>query len=119
MNKNGTFEDCNNALMAMRDSIDIWGGKWKILIMLYLSWNKNEKNCFMEIKRNITGISAKMLSKELKDLELNTLVERTVHNTKPITVEYNVTEYGKSFIEIARTLGRWGLKHREVIKSRL
>jgi len=72
----------------------------------------------MQIKRDIQGISANMLSKELRDLEMNMLVKRTVHDTKPVTVEYEITEYGKTFIPHVEGLINWGLKHRQMIKSR-
>ncbi len=110
-------EQCNEAILALRDTIDIWGGKWKLMILLYLTINSNNKNYFMEIGRGISGISGKMLSKELKDLEMNKLVKRVVHDTKPITVEYAVTPYGMSFIPVAKALLEWGLSHREHIKQ--
>ena len=68
--------------------------------------------------RGIPDISGKVLSKELKDLEINKLVKRVVHNTKPVTVEYSITEYGRSFIPIAEQLLQWGLSHRKVIKAK-
>lgn len=111
-------EQCNEAMLALRDSIEIWGGKWKLMILLYLTIKVKEKNFFMEIVRGIPGISGKMLSKELKDLEMNKLVERIVHTTAPITVEYAITEYGKSFVPVAEKLLQWGMSHRELIKAK-
>lgn len=108
---------CQEALLALRDSIDIWGGKWKLFILLYLSVRVNEKNRFKEMQKALFGISAKILSKELKDLETNKLVSRAVQNTRPVTVEYSLTEYGKSFLPIAENLLKWGLEHRQVIMS--
>ena len=51
---------------------------------------------FMDLMREVDGIGAKMLSKELQDMEMNRLVSRTVLDTKPITVEYKLTKYGKT-----------------------
>ena len=110
-------EDCNEAMLALRDSIEMWGGKWKLMILLYLTIKANDKNCFMEMVRGIPGISGKMLSKELKDLEMNKLVKRIVHDTKPVTVEYTMTEYGKSFVPVAEQLLQWGMSHRKVIRE--
>jgi DNA-binding HxlR family transcriptional regulator len=76
------------------------------------------RNCFMQIRRDIQGISANMLSKELRDLEMNMLIKRTVHETKPVTVEYAITEHGKTFIPVIETLIIWGMEHRKVIKSK-
>ncbi|WP_310009625.1 winged helix-turn-helix transcriptional regulator [Chitinophaga ginsengisegetis] len=48
---------------------------------------------------------------------MNKLVSRTVHNTKPVMVEYTITEYGKSFVPVAEQLLQWGLSHRKIIKK--
>lgn len=111
-------EQCNEAMLALRDSIEIWGGKWKLMILLYLTIKADDSNYFMEMVRGVPGISGKMLSKELKDLEINKLVKRVVHDTKPVTVEYAITEYGRSFVPIAKQLLKWGLSHRAVIKGK-
>ena len=58
-----------------------------------------------------------MLSKELKDLEINGLVNRTVFNTTPVAVEYSLTEYGKSLDKVIETIRDWGITHREKIKN--
>ena len=116
--ENVSPEQCNEAILALRDSIEIWGGKWKLMILFYLTIKVNDKNYFMEMVRGIPDISGKVLSKELKDLEINKLVKRVVHDTKPVTVEYSITEYGKSFVPVAEQLLQWGLSHRKVIKAK-
>lgn len=103
---------CTENLLAMRDTLDILSGKWKLLILHYLITREGTNNTFKKMERDIEGISAKMLSKELKDLEVNNLVKREVKNTKPITVEYSITEYGKSTSTIISVLVDWGKKHR-------
>jgi DNA-binding HxlR family transcriptional regulator len=70
---------------------------------------------FTEILRSVHGIGAKMLSKELQDLEANKLLTRTVKQTKPITVEYEITEYGKTLIALITEIVNWGMIHREKI----
>lgn len=70
------------------------------------------------MEREIEGITAKMLSKELKELEVNELVKRTVYDTMPVTVEYELTEYGKSLKKVIHALKVWGAEHRERIKAR-
>lgn len=106
---------CSAHHMAIRDTMDILSGKWKIRIIGSLSFGKQR---FMELKANIDGIAAKMLSKELQLLELNGLVTRTVLETKPITVEYKLTEYGHSLKPIIDEMSSWGIKHRaRVIKE--
>lgn len=108
---------CTEELYAMRDSLDVLGGKWKLMILRYLTNRTDQQIHFKKLQRGITGISAKMLSKELKELEINLLITRTIQDTKPITVAYAVTEYGKSVLPVTETLVNWGIIHREKIKE--
>ncbi|MEY8761635.1 winged helix-turn-helix transcriptional regulator [Chryseobacterium tongliaoense] len=108
---------CTEELFAMRDSLDVLGGKWKLMILRYLTNRLDQQIHFKKLQRGIEGISAKMLSKELKELEINLLITRTIQDTKPITVIYAVTEYGKSVLPVTETLVKWGLLHREKIKE--
>jgi len=64
---------------------------------------------------DVQGISNKMLSKELKELEINKLIKRTVLETQPISVQYQLTEYGMTLKTIINDLTEWGLAHRKVI----
>ena len=107
---------CEQELIAIRDSLEILGGKWKLRIMRHLNNHIDEVNTFKKIQREVEGISAKMLSKELQDLETNLLLTRTVMNTRPITVSYAITEYGMSVFPVTETLVQWGLNHRQKIK---
>ena len=108
---------CEQELAAIKDSLEILGGKWKLRIMRHLNNHIDEKNTFKKIQREVEGISAKMLSKELQDLEVNLLVTRTVMDTKPVTVNYAITDYGLGVFPVTETLVEWGLNHREKIKS--
>ena len=83
---------CQIRMQAISDTMSILSGKWKFHILGTLI--EGEKLGFMDLMREIDGIGSKMLSKELQDLEMNHLVSRTVMDTKPITVEYAITEYG-------------------------
>lgn len=103
--------------MALQDSLDLLGGKWKLLIVHYLSRRTAEENSFKKIQAGIPGISAKMLSKELKSLELNLMVSRAVQASKPVTVAYQITAYGMQVLPITSQLIDWGLEHRETIKQ--
>ena len=111
---------CTGNVLAMRDTLDILGGKWKLLILHYLTYRDSEINTFKKIERDIEGISSKVLSKELKDLELNKLVIREVQNTKPVSVKYSISEYGKSTETLILQIVNWGKKHRiKMIKENL
>ncbi|SHL90888.1 winged helix-turn-helix transcriptional regulator [Mucilaginibacter sp. OK098] len=107
---------CEKELAAIRDSLEILGGKWKLRIMRHLNNHIDQINTFKKIQREIEGISAKMLSKELQELEINLLVTRTVRDTRPITVSYAITKYGLSVFPVTESLVEWGLNHREQIK---
>jgi DNA-binding HxlR family transcriptional regulator len=100
---------CSKMLLPVRDALDILNGKWKIPIIIALTFGTKR---FKELEREIHGITAKMLSKELKELEINQLVKRTVYDTTPVTVEYSLTEYGKSLRKVIKALRDWGAKHR-------
>jgi DNA-binding HxlR family transcriptional regulator len=67
---------------------------------------------------DVSGISNKMLSKELKELEINKLVKRKVLDTQPVTVTYNLTEYGVTLRTIINNLAAWGAEHRKVITGK-
>src|SRR5690606_15380978 len=96
-------------LRAVQDNLAILKGKWKISIISSLSFGKRR---FMELQREVDGIGAKMLSKELQELEINGLISRTVCDTKPITVEYELSDYGKTLQNIINEMISWGLNHR-------
>jgi DNA-binding HxlR family transcriptional regulator len=97
--------------MAIRDTMELLSGKWKIQIIGALMQKGTLR--FMDLLREVDGIAAKMLSKELQDLEINELVKRTVCNTKPITVEYEITSYGKTLEKIIMEIAHWGDLHRK------
>ncbi|SFC53815.1 DNA-binding transcriptional regulator, HxlR family [Flexibacter flexilis DSM 6793] len=98
--------------LAIRDTLDLLNGKWKLPIMGALLGGKKR---FKELERAVTGITPKMLSKELRDLELNQMVSRTVHDTLPPTVEYEITEYGRSLDIVIIAMRDWGFLHRKRI----
>lgn len=111
-----SFGQCTARLMAINDALDILRGKWKIQIIGSLTFGKKR---FMEMQREVNGITSRMLSKELKELEVNELVRRTVHNTIPVSVEYELTEYGKTLENVIGELHAWGVKHRKrIIRKR-
>lgn len=100
-------------MMAVQDSLDVLSGKWKIAIISSLClYNKRR---FSDILNDVVGISNKMLSKELKDLEMNMLIKRTVLDTQPITVQYELTEHGLSLRTIINNLTEWGMMHRQKV----
>jgi DNA-binding HxlR family transcriptional regulator len=90
------------------------GGKWRIPILVaMLEGNRH----FGEIQKTINKISAKVLAHELKELELNGFVNRHVYDTKPVGIEYELTEYTNSLGTVIVALREWGILHREKVKT--
>lgn len=100
-------------LMAVHDAMDVLNGKWKISIISSICYYNKRR--FSNILNDVPGISNRMLSKELKDLEINLLVKRIVLDTQPVTVEYQLTDYGWSLQNIIKSLTEWGKNHRKII----
>ena len=116
MTKNNCMNGHKKEIMAVHDAMDVLNGKWKISILSSICYYNKRR--FSDILNDVNGISNKMLSKELKELEINKLVTRTVLNTQPITVQYELTKYGLSLKKIINSLTEWGLEHRKVITGK-
>ncbi|UFH30591.1 helix-turn-helix transcriptional regulator [Chryseobacterium sp. C-71] len=106
-------EEHKKEMMAVQDSMDVLSGKWKIAIISSVCYYNKRR--FSDILNDVIGISNKMLSKELKELEINKLIKRTVLETQPITVQYELTQHGKSLKTIINNLTDWGIAHRKEI----
>ena len=104
---------CRLQVQGVKDTQDLLSGKWKTVIIAALY--NNGKFRFMDLGRHIEGISPKVLSKELKDLEMNRLIKRTVLDTMPVTVEYELTPEGSSLNKVVEAMGEWGIKYRKSI----
>ncbi|MDI9862780.1 helix-turn-helix domain-containing protein [Flectobacillus sp. DC10W] len=106
-------DEHKKAMLAVQDSMDVLSGKWKITIISSICYYNKRR--FSDILNDVNGISNKMLSKELKELETNKIIKRTVLETQPITVQYELTEHGKTLQTIIRNLTDWGRRHRREI----
>ncbi|MCE7067054.1 helix-turn-helix domain-containing protein [Dyadobacter sp. CY326] len=100
-------------MRAVQDSMDVLSGKWKISIISSICYYNKRR--FSDILNDVVGISNKMLSKELKELEMNQLIKRTVLDTQPITVQYELTDHGLTLKTIIDNLTAWGTEHRKKI----
>ncbi|PRD47720.1 winged helix-turn-helix transcriptional regulator [Sphingobacterium haloxyli] len=96
-------------LLAVNDTLNVLAGKWKLPIMASLQFGKKR---FKDLEKEIPKITPRMLSKELRDLEINGMVTRTVYGTYPVAVEYEFTESGKSFKKVIDAMVEWGIEHR-------
>ncbi|RLJ77603.1 winged helix-turn-helix transcriptional regulator [Pedobacter alluvionis] len=109
-------ETCTASLNAVKDALYVLNGKWKLPLIISLQEGPQR---FNEIQKSLGEITPKILSKELKDLELNEFVIRKVYSTTPVTVTYELTPYSESLDKVINELRDWGLKHRErLVKNR-
>jgi DNA-binding HxlR family transcriptional regulator len=107
--------ECTRAILPVRDALDILSGKWKLPIIIALSFGNKR---FSQMAKEIPGITDRMLSKELRDLEMNQLVRRHVYDSVPVVVEYEMTPYGKTLEKLIGELQSWGEKHRKRITGK-
>lgn len=105
---------CQSSLNSIADAMFVIGGKWKLRIIVALTEGNKR---FNELQRMIDGISAKVLSTELKDLELNGFIKRHVFTGTPVVVEYELTDYAASLQPVLESLSDWGAKHKEKIRK--
>ena len=109
-----TKEECSSSLKNVLDALYVLNGKWKLALILSLMQSSKR---FSEIQQEVTGISAKVLAKELKDLELNDFITRNVYPTTPVSIIYEATGYSRTLKTVMGELSAWGEQHREKIKQ--
>ncbi len=99
-----------NNLCPVAVTLKVIGGKWKPVILFYL--NEKERR-FSELGRNLQGITQKMLTKQLREMEADGLVKRKVYPEVPPKVEYSITAYGKTLKPILNSMCKWGKEHQK------
>ena len=106
---------CQQKLRISRDALEVIQGKWRLPIVLALTFGKKR---FGELQKDIVDISPKMLSQELKMLEENKIVTRTLYDSMPVMVEYSLTPLGQSMKKLLDEILIWGAHFRkEVVKA--
>jgi DNA-binding HxlR family transcriptional regulator len=104
------MKKCVNDIEDLQFILKVLGGKWKLHILTNLYYGKKR---FKELEREVTGISPKMLIKELKDLEAVGIVNRQTFNTVPITVEYSLTKEGLTLKPTLDQMKQWAVKFKQ------
>lgn len=97
-------------IMALKDALNVVDGKWKLAIICVLL---NGKKRFSDIQKGIPDISPRMVSKELKELEMNGVIVRKVTDSIPVLIEYELTSSGEGLREVITKMVEWGIAHRE------
>jgi DNA-binding HxlR family transcriptional regulator len=105
---------CAGSLRNVLDAMYVLNGKWKLAIILSLVQSSKR---FSEIQHEVTGILAKVLAKELKDLELNYFIRRVVYPAAPVSIIYEAAEYSRTLKPVIGSLSDWGEQHREKVKE--
>jgi len=113
--KEGGNNTCTANLAAIEDTLYVIGGKWKLKVIIALKEYGAMR--FNELQRTITGISARVLSNELKELELNGFAKRKVYTSTPVVIEYELTSYSNTLDLVLESLIEWGKMHRSKIRS--
>lgn len=106
---------CTQFVLPIRDTLDVINGKWKLPIIGALMFGNKR---FKELEREISKITPRMLSKELRELEMHQMVKRTVYDTIPVSVEYELTKHGRSLEKVMMALHEWGTTHRKKITGK-
>ncbi|WP_229206801.1 winged helix-turn-helix transcriptional regulator [Dyadobacter crusticola] len=102
-------------ILALTDTLNVINGKWKLPIIASLLRGVNR---FKDLLEKTEKITPRMLSKELKELEANGVVQRVVYNQTPVLIEYQLTESGKDIADVIDSMIDWGMTHRShVIKK--
>jgi DNA-binding HxlR family transcriptional regulator len=108
------MSEVKDSLVSIREALDVLGGKWKIPIMVSLACGTKR---FKEIQYDIKGITSKVLARELKELEINCLITRTINNQNG-HIEYAITQKCHSLEKVIEGLKEWGDYHRSTIFQR-
>ncbi|MBN9380503.1 MAG: helix-turn-helix transcriptional regulator [Chitinophagaceae bacterium] len=107
--------DWKERALGLRDAVELFRGKWKFVILKTLAHGPLR---FKDLQEKL-NISPKVLTRELRELEQNLLIVRTIRKMKQISVEYAVTEYARETKWILETLISFGENHRKKIKAQV
>lgn len=107
-------DECTKILAAVSDALYAIGGKWKLMIIIAMARGNNR---FTELQKQVKGISARVLSSELKELELNGFIVKKVTHGYPVNIAYELLPYSQTLEEVVGAMTRWGMQHREKVRK--
>lgn len=92
----------------IKATVDVIGGRWKPLILFYLL---NQPKRFSALRKDIPGVTAQMLTLQLRQLEADGIVARRIRAEVPVRVEYRLTTYGRTLSTLLGDMRKWGEQH--------
>lgn len=108
-------ENCSyDFVLAINDTMNVLSGKRKLPLIGSLMFGPKR---FKNLELDNPSITPRMLSKELVELGLNNIVNRTVYDTKPVAIEYSLTDSGKSLKKVLEIMVQWGVEHRKRVMT--
>ncbi|OGX87941.1 winged helix-turn-helix transcriptional regulator [Hymenobacter coccineus] len=105
---------CDQTMQALRHALAVLNSKWKLPLIVALRTGTRH---FRGLERSVAGISTKVLAKELKDLEAQQLISRTVYPGPPVVVEYQLLPYAQLLDPVIEVLKEWGLQHQRHLEA--
>jgi len=102
------INDCEMAY-----ALNLISGRWKMLILCRLNHSKHR---FSELRKTINGVTERMLTLQLRELERDGLINRTVHAQVPPRVDYELTEIGQELVNIWEPMHDWGIRHKALAR---
>jgi len=90
-------------------SVSVLAGKWKVLILWHL---RDATLRYGEIRSRLPKVTHKMLAQQLRELEADGLIDRTVYAVVPPKVEYSLTDTGREIVPVLREMQRWGMRYK-------
>lgn len=117
-NRKSGYGKCTDGLQhacPVEVTLDVIGGKWKGVIIYHLL---NDTRRFNEFRRLVPGISQRMLTLQLRELENDGIIHREVYNVIPPKVEYSLTQFGQTLSNIIIQMREWGEIYAEQVQTR-
>lgn len=105
MEENRKIQEHSTGCCPVSTTLDIIGGKWKVLIIHHIA---KETRRFNELQRLVGGVTQRMLTLQLRELENDGIVHREVYPQVPPKVEYSLTEFGSTLLPIIEAMYQWG-----------
>ncbi|UFJ39993.1 winged helix-turn-helix transcriptional regulator [Brevibacillus humidisoli] len=113
-NRKSGYGHCpNDEACPVETTLDVIGGKWKGVLLYYLLDGKKR---FNEFRRICPGITQRMLTLQLRELEQDGVIHREVYHQVPPKVEYSLTDFGRTLEPIILEMKKWGEMYKKTVQ---